>query len=82
MAEGVEVVTTYKFARANGKRVNVRVLYDNESKCVTHEYDDEKLEDGVMPATWWLRALSLRPRDKMFKNNRILYDFLQARIGE
>lgn len=80
--DNIETVNTYQFTRPGGGRVNVTVVYDNDKKCVTHKYDAEDIGDAYMPAQWWKEALEMKPYHKLHKENRILYDFLKARIGE
>lgn len=78
----IETVTEYRFTRPTGQRVNVRVLFDNDTQYVTHEYDADDIENGHIHGNWWLDGLSVKPREQLQKCNRDLYDFLKARIEQ
>jgi hypothetical protein len=76
----IETITEYRFTKPNGKKVNVRMTFDNNSHIVESRYDDDELPNGVMSGEWWINALETKPYDKMNKPQRAIYDFLKVRL--
>lgn len=77
----MEKITEYKFDRMAGERDTVTVWHDAENSRVLRCYKMQPRDDYSMGAEDLRDALSAKPYDKLFSANKIVLDFLNARLG-
>lgn len=77
----MEKITEYKFDRMVGERDTVTVWYDEENSRVLRCYALEPRDDYSMGADALQAILSAKPYDKLFSANKVVLDFLNARLG-
>ena len=76
----MELITEYRFDGMNNKRVTAKLYYDADAMSVVKTYDDAHPESKS--ALMLRETLSAKPYDRLFSANRVLLDFLNARLGD
>ena len=91
----MEKICEYRFSLQDGVKCFREVMFDNSGDfpiILLHldgvAPDDTTLRSGRFPfsdagydANWMFEALSQKPYNSLFKYNKIIYDFLKARLG-
>lgn len=76
----METILTYDFRVPSGEKVSCTVLWDNELELVHKDYTGD-LGRETQAGEWLLSALSQKPYEQLHKYNKVIYDFLNARLS-